>query len=160
MCSSIPGRGAAPACVDAPRACASRLTSPRSLQGLLYPAVAQPNLMLGFPTSRENAARSDRSTSPGISEHLLDHSQRHPLRAGLSQSPIQQSVIAILLVPPVPPPHLSVGDPDDLRCLPPGNLLRQSSQDHFLNLHRPLQGGHRVAVHACLQACIFSPSRF
>ncbi len=33
---------------------------------------------------------------------------------------------------------------------------RQSSQDHFLNLHRRLQGGHRVAVHAC----ILLPGRF
>jgi hypothetical protein len=53
----------------------------------------------------------------------------------------------MLLLAPVPPAHLPVGDPDDLGGLPPGNLLRQSSQDHFLNLHRPLQGGHRVAVH-------------
>jgi hypothetical protein len=29
-----------------------------------------------------------------------------------------------------------------------------------LDLHRPLQGGQRVAVHACLQAPILLPGRF
>jgi len=44
-------------------------------------------------------------------------------RLGLG-SPVADPVITIFLVAPVPPPHLSVGDPDDLGCLPPGNLLR------------------------------------
>jgi hypothetical protein len=61
---------------------------------------------------------------PIQAEHLLNHRERHPLGTGLPQSPIQQPVIAIILVAPVPPPHLSVDDPDDLGCLPSGNLLR------------------------------------
>jgi hypothetical protein len=59
----------------------------------------------------------------------------------------------------MPAPHLSVGDPDDLGCLPPGNVLRQRSQNRFLDLHRPLHGGHQVTVHVWLQAGIWFPGR-
>lgn len=42
-----------------------------------------------------------------------------------------------------PAPHLTVAKTDDLPRLPPGDLLRQCPQDHFLYLHRPLHRGPR-----------------
>jgi hypothetical protein len=41
----------------------------------------------------------------------------------------------------------------------PGNALRQRSQYHFLDLYRPLHGGHRVTVHDCLQPGSLFPGR-
>src|ERR1017187_9788570 len=65
----------------------------------------------------------------------------------------------MLPIAPMQAPHLPVAHPNDFRCLPPRNLLRHRSQNHFLNFHHPLHGGPRIVVHACLPACIFFPSR-
>src|SRR5205807_5385529 len=46
-------------------------------------------------------------------------------------------------------PHVPVADADDLRCLPPRDLLRHGPQNHFLYFHRPLHRGLRVREHAC-----------
>ena len=47
-----------------------------------------------------------------------------------------------------PTTHGTVADPDDLRRLPPGDLLRHRPQNYFLYLHSPLRRGPRVAFHA------------
>jgi hypothetical protein len=38
-------------------------------------------------------------------------------------------------------PHLAIRYAQNFGCLPPGDLLRHRSQDHFLYLHRPLHCG-------------------
>src|SRR5260370_41804170 len=62
---------------------------------------------------------------------------RSPPGRRLPPPPIKQSVIAELLVTLAPAPHVPIADSDDLRCLPPRDLLRHRSQNHFLYLHRP-----------------------
>src|SRR5207302_691206 len=74
---------------------------------------------------------------------------RHPPRRRLPTPPIKQSVIAELFVTFAPAPHVPVADADDLRCLPPRDLLRHGPQNHFLYFHRPLHRGLRVREHAC-----------
>src|SRR2546430_12568913 len=75
--------------------------------------------------------------------------RRHPPRRRLPTPPIKQSVIAELFVTFAPAPHVPVADADDLRCLPPRDLLRHGPQNHFLYFHRPLHRGLRVREHAC-----------
>src|ERR1017187_8198797 len=62
--------------------------------------------------------------------------------------PVKQTPEPKLFIPFMPAPHLPVADPDDLRRLPPPDLLRQRPQNHFLYLHRPLHRGLRVREHA------------
>src|SRR5437660_582634 len=66
---------------------------------------------------------------------LLHQGQRHPPRRRLPTPPIKQSVIAELFVTFAPAPHVPVADADDLRCLPPRDLLRHGPQNHFLYFH-------------------------
>src|SRR5215471_17309443 len=51
----------------------------------------------------------------------------------------------------MPAPHLAITDTQDLRRLPPTDLLGQSLQDHFLHFHGPLHGGLAVKLHAHLR---------
>ena len=53
-------------------------------------------------------------------------------------------------------PHLPLADAEDLGRLPPVDLLRHRSQDHFLHLHRPLHRGPRIALYAPLHGYIFA----
>src|SRR5256884_1333937 len=80
---------------------------------------------------------------------LPHHRQRPPPRRRLPTPPIKQSVIAELFVTFAPAPHVPVADADDLRCLPPRDLLRHGPQNPFLYFHRPLHRGLRVREHAC-----------
>src|SRR5215469_16463875 len=52
---------------------------------------------------------------------------------------------------------MPVAKTQDLGRLPPRDLLRHRSQNHFLYLHRPLHGGLRVRVHAS-HGLLLSPS--
>src|ERR1019366_7323168 len=100
-------------------------------------------------TSRESAARSDRNTSPDTAPELSpDHRQRHFLGRRLAPTPVEQAPEPELFIAFMPAPHLPVADADDLRCLPPRDLLRHGPQNHFLYLHRPLHRGLRVRKHA------------
>src|SRR5437660_11304695 len=82
-------------------------------------------------------------------QHLLHQRQRHPLRRRLPTPPIKQSVIAEPFVTFAPAPHVPLADADDLRCLPPRDLLRHGPQNHFLYFHRTIHRGLRVREHAC-----------
>src|SRR5438128_7250964 len=53
-------------------------------------------------------------------------------------------------------PHLPITNADDLGRLPPRDLLRHGSQNHFLYFHRPLHRGLRVGNHAP-HALLLSP---
>src|SRR5277367_5314679 len=76
-------------------------------------------------------------------QHLLGLRQWHTLLAWPAATPVDQSVVAVFFIALSPTPHLSVADADDLRRLPPVDLLPHRSQDYFLHLHRPLHSGPR-----------------
>ena len=44
-------------------------------------------------------------------------------------------------------PQLPVTDSENLRHLPPSDLLRQSPQNHCLNFHRPLLSGCTIVAY-------------
>jgi len=132
---------------------------PCSLQRFLHPRIAQPNLML--------LAQLLVKMSHVQIEILLLVQPPAPARPPpaarawdwLSHPTIQHSLIPMLPIPPMQPPHIPVAHAQNLSCLPPGNLLRHRSQNDFLYFHHPLHGGPRIAVHARPPACIFFPSR-
>src|SRR5947207_10834237 len=92
-------------------------------------------------------------------QHPLHHRHRHPLRRWLAPPPVEQAAKAKLLIALPPTPHLPVADPDDLRRLPPGDLLRFRPQYHFLYLHGPLHRGPRVAFHASHGLLLSPPAK-
>src|SRR5207253_2699086 len=52
------------------------------------------------------------------------------------------------LIPLPPAPHRPIAETNDLGRLPPRDLLRHGSQNHFLYFHRPLHCGLPVTDHA------------
>src|SRR5437588_1999191 len=121
----------------------------RPLQCLLHPAVAEFNPMLIAELLMKMPHVQIVIAVTIQPQHLLHQRQRHPPRRRLPTPPIKQSVIAELFVTFAPAPHVPVADADDLRCLPPRDLLRHGPQNHFLYFHRPLHRGLRVREHAC-----------
>src|SRR5208337_3118604 len=99
------------------------LDQPRALQRQLHPGVAErdavplPQLLLKVPHVQVGVLL------PIELQHLLGHLQRHTLRTGLAPPPVQQPVVPMLLVALLPPSHAAVRDPDNLRRLPPRDLL-------------------------------------
>src|SRR5580698_8813519 len=67
---------------------------------------------------------------------------------GLAPPPVQQPVVALFDVALPPPPHVPVADAQNLRRLPPRDLLRHRLQHHVLYFHRPLHRGPRISFHA------------
>jgi hypothetical protein len=79
------------------------------------------------------------------------------LGLGRPSRPMEQPVIAELLVPLLPAVHLPRKDPENVRRLKPVNLPADRSQNHFLNLHRPLHRGTRILPHLASQAVPYPP---
>src|SRR5258708_3875480 len=83
---------------------------------------------------------------------LLHPRRRHPFRRGFALPPVDQTVVAKLLIALAialaPAPHLSIANADDLGGLPPRDPFRHGAQNHFLYFHRPLHCGLRVREHA------------
>src|SRR5271167_152424 len=96
---------------------------------------------------------------PIQSQHLLHRRQRNSLGGGLASPPVEQPVIAKLLIALMPASHLPVADADNLGRLPPGDLLRHRSQNHFLYFHRPLHRGLRVRIHASHGLLLSPPAK-
>src|SRR5947199_7875262 len=115
-----------------------------SLQCLLHPGVAQLDAVLLPQLFVEMSYVQVVIDLPIQAQHRLTSLERHPLRADHSLAPIRQAVVAVLLQPFPPAPHRALVDTQDLRCLPPGDLLRHGSQQHFLHLHHPLHLGTRI----------------
>ena len=94
------------------------------------------------------------SLSPASPSTVLDKSRcpfgPMPLWGWLASPPVQQAVVAVLLVPLPSAPHTAIRDADDLRSTEADDLLRRSPQNRFLYLHRPLPGVFRVAPHHSL----------
>src|SRR5438876_2601377 len=99
-------------------------------------------------TSCGNAARSDRNSDRGRAPALAPPAPPAPVGRGPALPPVEQTVIAKLLVTLSPAPHLPITNADDLGCLPPPDPFRHGSQNHFLYFHRPLHRGLRVREHA------------
>jgi hypothetical protein len=68
--------------------------------------------------------------------------------SSVSGFPVSSQLVRQLHLALPPTPHVPVADPQDLRCLPPRDLLRHGSQNHILYFHRPLHRGLRVTIHA------------
>ena len=121
---------------------------PRPLQGLLHPGVAEfdlmllPQLLVKMPHVQIGIALAVQS------QNLLHLRQWNPLGRRPAAPPVEQPVIAELLVALPPAPHVPIADADDLGCLPPRDLLRHGPQNYFLHFHRPLHRGLRVREHA------------
>src|SRR2546426_8369304 len=138
---------AADAAGDALPACA--LASPvRLLATPASPRCSSARSGARAATSPGNAARSDRNTDRDRAPALAPPAPPAPVSAKLALPPVEQTVIAKLLVTLSPAPHLPITDADDLGRLPPRNLLRHGPQNHFLDFHRPLHRGLRVGNHA------------
>src|SRR2546427_4564973 len=73
---------------------------------------------------------------------------RPPFRRRLALRPVERSVVAELLIPLPPAPHRPITQSENLRRLPPRDLLRHGPQNHFLYFHRPLHCGLPVKDHA------------
>src|SRR5713226_10493514 len=81
-------------------------------------------------------------------QNPLHHHRRHPLGRRLSPSPVKQTAKPELFIALPPASHVPVADADNLRRLPPGDLLSHSPQHLFLYFHAPLHRGLRVGNHA------------
>src|SRR6266853_5502521 len=127
---------------------ASPRYQPRSLQGQLHPGVAELDLVFALQLLVKMAHVQIEIPIAVESEHLLHHSYRHPFRRGFALPPVEQTVVAKLLIALAPAPHRTIANADDLGGLPPRDPFRHGSQNHFLYFHRPLHCGLRVREHA------------
>jgi len=112
-----------------------------ALQRLLHPRVAQLDPVLLHQLLVKMAHVQIEILLPIQPQHLLHLGQRHPPTTRPAPPPVHQPVIAVRFVSLPPAAHRPVADADDLRRLPPADLLRHGPQNHFLYLHRPLHGG-------------------
>src|SRR5256714_134237 len=85
---------------------------------------------------------------PVQGEHFLHRRHRHPPSRRLPPPPVEQPVVTLFDVALSPTPHVPVADAQNLRRLPPGDLLRHCLQHHVLYFHRPLHRGPRISFHA------------
>src|SRR5258707_9884558 len=96
---------------------------PSSLQGLLHPCVAEFYRVLLLQLLVKMLHVQVKISISIQPQNLLHLSQRDSLGRRLTPPPVEQSVIAELFVALMPAPHLPVADANDLRRLPPRNLL-------------------------------------
>src|SRR6266852_9050367 len=83
--------------------------------------------------SRGNAARSDRNTDRGRVPALAPPAPPAPVSARFALPPVEQTVVAKLLIALAPAPHLSIANADDLGGLPPRDPFRHGAQNHVLS---------------------------
>src|SRR5580765_3072481 len=120
----------------------------RSLQRLLHPGVTKFDPMLGLQLLVKVLHVQIKIFFPVQGEHFLHRRHCHPPPRRLTPPPVQQSVVALFHIALPPPPHVPVADAQDLRRLPPPDLLRHRLQHHVLYFHRPLHRGPRISFHA------------
>jgi hypothetical protein len=132
----------------------SPMTAPASLQPASMP---------------ENIGRVRRKA--GSARKCADHGlSLYPtpctVSIGSPAAPIEQAIVAPLLMAPSPAQHLAIRDPEDLGGLVPLHPSINGAQDHFLHLHRPLHGrgrvhgwfAHRVSFQSHNQQCTRLPA--
>src|SRR3989475_2779134 len=130
-----------------------------TLQRQLHPGVAQLDLVLVLQLLLEMPHVQIEIPIAVEPQHLLHPRHRHPFGRGLALPPVEQTVIAKLLVTLSPAPHLPITDADDLGRLPPRDPFRHGSQNHFLYFHRPLHRGLRVGNHAPHSLLLSPPAK-
>src|SRR5712692_10766599 len=129
-------------------ALASPRHQPRSLQHPFHPAVAERDLVLAAQLLVKMPQVQIEVLVAVQSQHSLHHRHRHFPGGRLAPPPVKQPAKAKLFIALPPAPHVPVADADDLRRLPPGDLLGHGPQNYFLYFHCPLHRGLRVEVHA------------
>src|ERR1700719_1741418 len=129
-------------------ALASARHQARSLQRLLHPGVTQFDPVLGLQLLVKVLHVQIEILLPVQREHFLHRRHRHPAPRRLAAPPVEQPVVAFFHVALPPAPHVPVADAQDLRRLPPGDLLRHCLQHYVLYFHRPLHRGPRISFHA------------
>src|SRR4051812_2052604 len=134
--ASLPSAGAAAFCDASPLAAFDHQA--RSLQRLLHPGVAQLNAVFLLQLFVEMPYLQVVVPLAVQAHHLLAQFQRHSLGTHHPFAPVSQPVIPVLFQTLPPAPHAACADPDDLRRLPPADLFRHGSQQHFLHLHQPI----------------------
>src|SRR5207237_741530 len=130
-----------------------------SLQRQLHPGVAQLDLVLVLQLLLEMPHVQIEIPIAVEPQHLLHPRHRHPFGRGLALPPVEQTVIAKLLVTLSPAPHLPITDADDLGRLPPRDPFRHGSQNHFLYFHRLLHRALPVRNHAPPSLTISPPPK-
>ncbi len=93
-----------------------------TLQGSLHPFIAQLHTLLLNQFLVKVPHIEPFIFLPVQAQHLLHRLQWNPLRARPLLAPVKQSVVTVLLIPPLPPPHRPGAYPQDLRRLHPQNL--------------------------------------
>src|ERR1700726_1054617 len=129
-------------------ALASARHQARSLQRLLHPGVTQFDPVLSLQLFVKVLHVQIEILLPVQREHFLHRRHRHPAPRRLAAPPVEQPVVAFFHVALPPAPHVPVADAQDLRRLPPGDLLRHCLQHYVLYFHRPLHRGPRISFHA------------
>src|SRR6516225_5249301 len=129
-------------------ALASARHQARSLQGLLHPGITQLDPVLGLQLLLKVLHVQIEVLLPIQRKHSLHCGHRHPSTRRLAPPPVEQPVVALFLVALATTPHVPVADAQNLRRLPPRDLLRHRLQHHILYFHRPLHRGLRVGIHA------------
>src|ERR1019366_8318939 len=97
------------------------------LQGLLHPRVAQPDLMFFAELLMKVTHVQIEVPVPVEAQNLFGLRLRHSPATWLPPSPVQQALVALLLIALPPSSHLPLADADQLRCLPPLDLPRCGS---------------------------------
>src|SRR5437660_2842730 len=121
---------------------------PRSLQRLLHPGVTQFDPVFGLQLLVKMLHVQIKIFFPVEPQYLLYRLHRNASVRGFATAPVEQPVIAKLFIAFPPASHVPVADAQDLRRLPPGNLLCHRLQHHVLYFHCPLHRGPRVTIHA------------
>src|SRR5437879_12905520 len=101
------------------------------LQRLLHPRIAQPDLMFLDELLMEVPHVQVEVLVPVETEHLVGLLLRHPPAAWLPP-PVKQALVAFFFITLPPSSQLPLADADQLRRLPPLDLPRGGSQQHFL----------------------------
>src|SRR6187402_2448144 len=129
-----------------------------SLQHILHPAVAPPNIMF-FSKFLVKMPHVEVVVLVSIEREYLFHLHRwRLLPIGLPLTFVEQGAESMFLVSILPPTHRSGTHAQDFRRLPPGNLPGHRPQNHFLHLHCSLRFSRRNLLHAVLRLEASNPS--
>ena len=73
-------------------------------------------------------------------QDLGDAAQRHAARTGSAATPVEEAIVAVLLVTVFAAAHRAAGHTENLGGLPPLQLSCDCFENHGLNFHGPLHG--------------------
>src|SRR5439155_25428719 len=131
----------------APAMPAARATlghQPSLLQGRLHKGVGEGHVLVATHELVEVPDVESRVPLPIEAQDALDLGKRREPRRGPLAPPIQQPVIAHPLLPRAPSTQAPRVHPQNIRSLRPCQRPAHRSENHFLDLHRPLHGDDGV----------------